>query len=170
MKPISRATGRSAVGSAAYRCAEKLTNKRDGITHDYTRKQGVEHSEIVLPEGSNADWARDRSELWNAAEAAEKRKDAQLSREVESAIYDTLPHQIGALLREHPLQCPVAFVGGLASVEMKQAGGLDSIAELTQGRVMMLDGSHLFPMEKPLATAAAVEASLRGLDDSARGV
>ena len=91
-------------------------------------------------------------------------------REVESAIYDTLPHQIGALLREHPLQCPVAFVGGLASVEMKQAGGLDSIAELTQGRVMMLDGSHLFPMEKPLATAAAVEASLRGLDDSARGV
>ena len=64
----------------------------------------------------------------------------------------------------------MAFVGGLASVEMKQAGGLDSIAELTQGRVMMLDGSHLFPMEKPLATAAAVEASLRGLDDSARGV
>lgn len=83
--------------------------------------------------------------------------------EVESRIYDTLPHQIGTLLRKHPLQCPVAFVGGLASVEMKQAGGLDSIAEITEGRVMMLNGSHLFPMEKPLATAAAIEAALRGL-------
>ena len=65
MKPISRAKGRSAVASMAYRAGEKLTNKRDGITHDYTAKQGVEHAEIVLPEGVNADWARDRSELWN---------------------------------------------------------------------------------------------------------
>ena len=84
-------------------------------------------------------------------------------REVESAIYDTVPHHIGALLRRHPLKRPVAFIGGLASVEMKQAGGLDSIAELTKGRVMMLPGSHLFPMEKPLATAAAIEAALRAL-------
>ena len=91
-------------------------------------------------------------------------------REVESVIYDTLPHQIGTLLRAHPLQCPVAFVGGLASLEMKQAGGLDSIAELTEGRVMMLGGSHLFPMEKPLATAAAIEASLRALEESPRAV
>ncbi len=84
-------------------------------------------------------------------------------REVESAIYDTVPHHIGGLLRRHPLKRPVAFIGGLASVEMKQAGGLDSIAESTKGRVMMLNGSHLFPMEKPLATAAAIEAALRGL-------
>jgi hypothetical protein len=42
----------------AYRAGEKLTNERDGITHDYTAKQGVEHAEIVLPEGVNADWAR----------------------------------------------------------------------------------------------------------------
>src|SRR5690606_41542995 len=72
MKPVSRAKGRSAVASMAYRVGEKLTNERDGITHDYTRKQGVEHAEIVLPEGVSADWARDRSALWNAAEFAEK--------------------------------------------------------------------------------------------------
>ena len=84
-------------------------------------------------------------------------------REVESAIYDTLPHNIGTLLRTHPLKCPVAFIGGLQSVEIKQVGGLGPTTRFARGRVMMLDGSHLFPMEKPLAAAAAVEASLRGL-------
>jgi ATP-dependent exoDNAse (exonuclease V) alpha subunit len=74
----------------AYRAGEKLTNERDGITHDYTAKQGVEHAEIVLPEGVNADWARDRSE-WNAAEFAEKRKD-RVAREFEVA----LPHELSA--------------------------------------------------------------------------
>lgn len=76
----------------AYRAGEKLTNERDGITHDYTAKQGVEHAEIVLPEGVNADWARDRSDLWNAAEFAEKRKDARVAREFEVA----LPHELTA--------------------------------------------------------------------------
>lgn len=76
----------------AYRAGEKLTNERDGITHDYTAKQGVEHAEIVLPEGVNADWARDRSDLWNAAEFAEKRKDARVAREFEIA----LPHELSA--------------------------------------------------------------------------
>jgi Ti-type conjugative transfer relaxase TraA len=98
MKPVSRASGRSAVASIAYRAGEKLTNERDGITHDYTAKQGVEHAEIVLPEpgagtiGVNADWARDRSTLWNAAEFAEKRKDARVAREFEVA----LPHELSA--------------------------------------------------------------------------
>ena len=92
MKPVSRASGRSAVASMAYRAGEKLTNERDGITHDYTAKQGVEHAEIVLPEGVNADWARDRSDLWNAAEFAEKRKDARVAREFETA----LPHELSA--------------------------------------------------------------------------
>lgn len=92
MKPVSRAKGRSAVASMAYRAGEKLTNERDGITHDYTAKQGVEHAEIVLPEGVSADWARDRSDLWNAAEFAENRKDARVAREFEVA----LPHELSA--------------------------------------------------------------------------
>lgn len=90
MKPISRSSGRSAVAAIAYRSAEKLTNERDGITHDYTQKKGVEHAEIVLPEGVNADWARDRSTLWNAAEKVEVRKDARVAREFEIA----LPHEL----------------------------------------------------------------------------
>lgn len=95
MKPISRSGGRSAVAAAAYRAAQKLTNERDGLTHDFTRKGGVEHSEIVIPAGSRADWARDRSTLWNMAEAAEKRKDARVAREIEVA----LPHELTARQR-----------------------------------------------------------------------
>jgi Ti-type conjugative transfer relaxase TraA len=91
-KPISRSSGRSAVASAAYRCAVRLTNERDGIVHDYTRKVGVEHIEIVLPEGVSANWALDRAALWNAAELAEKRKDARVAREFEIA----LPHELTA--------------------------------------------------------------------------
>ncbi len=90
MKTVSRASGRSAVGAAAYRSGTRLTNERDGLTHDYTRKGGIEHSEIVLPEGCNAEWARDRETLWNAAEFAEKRRDARVAREIEVA----LPHEL----------------------------------------------------------------------------
>ena len=84
-------------------------------------------------------------------------------RDVETAIYNTLPHNLDRLLRRHPLKFPVAFIGGRGSQEMKQAG-MAMTEQVTKGRVMMLDGSHLFPMEKPVATAAAIEAALRGYD------
>ena len=83
-------------------------------------------------------------------------------RAVESDIYNTMPHHLGSLLRKHPLRCPAAFIGGRASVEMKQVG-MALTQQLTHGRITMLDGTHLFPMEKPLVTAAAIEASLLNL-------
>lgn len=83
-------------------------------------------------------------------------------REVETAIYNTLPHNLDALLRRHPLRCPAAFIGGRGSQEMKQVG-LDMTLRITRGRTMMLDGSHLFPMERPHATAATIEAALLNL-------
>lgn len=83
-------------------------------------------------------------------------------RDVETAIYDTIPHNLAALLRTHPLQCRVAFIGGRQSVEMRRVG-LTMTQQVTKGRMTMLDGTHLFPMEKPIATAAAIEASLRNL-------
>ena len=88
-------------------------------------------------------------------------------REVESRIYETVPHNLGPLLRRHPLRCPVAFVGGISSVEMRQVGGLDATAEVAQGRVTMLEGSHLIPMEQPLAVAAAIEAHIRAMPTAA---
>lgn len=107
-KPVSRSSGRSAVASAAYRCAVLLTNHRDGLVHDFTRKEGVEHKEIVLPEGLSADWALDRSALWNAAEFAEKRKDARVAREFEIA----LPHELSP---EGRLKAAHAFAQDLAN-------------------------------------------------------
>jgi len=83
-------------------------------------------------------------------------------RDVETAIYNTLPDNLDRLIRRHPLRCPVAFIGGTQSAEMQQVG-MAMTEKLVKGRLMMLDGSHLFPMEKPLATAAAIEAALLGL-------
>ena len=83
-------------------------------------------------------------------------------REVETAIYNTIPNKIESMLKRRPLKCPVAFIGGSQSREMR-LGGMGNLPQITKGRLMMLDGSHLFPMEKPLAAAAAVEAALRNL-------
>lgn len=89
------------------------------------------------------------------------------TREEETAIYNTLPHNLSTFLRSHPLRCPAAFIGGLHSKEVKQVG-LDMTRRITQGRMTMLDGSHLFPMERPDITAAAIEASLLNLQAAAR--
>lgn len=80
-------------------------------------------------------------------------------RDVETAIYNTLPHNLESLLRKHPLRCPASFIGARSSVEMRQVG-MALTQRVTHGRTMMLDGGHLFPMEQPLTTAAAIEAAL----------
>jgi len=85
VKVISRAAGRSAVGAAAYRAGERLHDERLERDHDFRAKSGVEHSEILLPKDAPEQW-RDRERLWNDVEAFEKRKDAQLAREVEFSI------------------------------------------------------------------------------------
>jgi Ti-type conjugative transfer relaxase TraA len=82
---ISRSQGRSAVACAAYRSAEKLHDERCDREHDYTHKQDVAKSEILLPDNAPA-WMADREKLWNSVEANEKRKDAQLAREFNFAL------------------------------------------------------------------------------------
>jgi Ti-type conjugative transfer relaxase TraA len=84
-KMVHRAKGQSTVAAAAYRSGSKLLEESTGITHDYTHKHGVEHSEILAPENAPA-WVFDRHTLWNTVEAAEKRKDAQLAREIEVGL------------------------------------------------------------------------------------
>lgn len=103
---------------------------------------------------------RDYIEHGTHDDAGEGQRLLSFDRDVETAIYNTLPHNLEGLLKRHPLKCPVAFIGGRQSAEMKQVG-MAMTEKVTKGRIMMLDGSHLFPMEKPLATAAAVEAALR---------
>lgn len=88
---IKRADGRSAVAAAAYRAGERLTDERLEMPFDYRRRGGVEHAEIMLSEGAPAAFS-DRATLWNAVEAAEKRVDARVSREVQLS----LPHELDA--------------------------------------------------------------------------
>lgn len=87
---IRRSTGRSAVAASAYRSAvacaayragEEMRDNRYNKTHDYSRKENVLHSEIIAPEGA-PEWMNNRQSLWNAVEAGEKRKDAQLAKEI----------------------------------------------------------------------------------------
>lgn len=85
VKIIGRSSGRSSTGAAAYRAAEKIRDERSGEVHDYRRKGGVDYSQILAPENA-PNWAFNRSQLWNAVELSEKRKDSQLSREVEVAL------------------------------------------------------------------------------------
>ncbi|EES3302348.1 TPA: MobQ family relaxase [Escherichia coli] len=85
MKIISRKNGYSAVASAAYRSGSVIPDDRTGLTHDYTRKRGVDDAIILTPENAPS-WCADRSVLWNAVEKAEQRRDSQLAREIELAI------------------------------------------------------------------------------------
>ena len=91
----------------------------------------------------------------------------RFDRDVETAIYNSLPHNLGRLLRQHPLQCPVAFVGGTRSAEMKQVGmGMTrKVVRPDQHpeRLRLIEGTHLFPMERPQETADVVAEMLRGL-------
>ena len=84
-KIISRGQGRSAVAAAAYRAGERIEETATGLVYDYTRKSGVDHTEILTPEEA-PDWTHDRQQLWNAVEQGENRRDAQLAREIEVGL------------------------------------------------------------------------------------
>ncbi|HZY12889.1 MAG TPA: MobA/MobL family protein, partial [Beijerinckiaceae bacterium] len=82
---ISRSTGGSAVRSAAYNGREAIHAERTGALYYFKHRDAPEHHEVLLPEGADAKLA-DAAALWNAAEAAERRKDAQLAREIVLAL------------------------------------------------------------------------------------
>lgn len=109
VKAISRSTGRSATAAAAYRAGCKIADERTGELHDYTRKRGVESADLILPDGA-PEWASHRPRLWNAAELAEKRKDACVAREFEVA----LPSELSPAERR---RLAVDFAKGMANRE-----------------------------------------------------
>jgi Ti-type conjugative transfer relaxase TraA len=88
-KVISRSKGRSAVAAAAYRSASQTHDLRQDLTFDYSAKPDVIYSEILAPGGA-PEWIQNRELLWNAVEAGEKRRDAQVAREVEFALPEEL--------------------------------------------------------------------------------
>ena len=98
---ISRSQGRSVTAASAYRVAERIEDRRTGLTFDYAAKGGVDHTEILAPDHA-PDWVHDRSELWNRVEESETRKNSQVAREVRVALPDELTHaQRVALVRDY---------------------------------------------------------------------
>jgi len=128
VKVISRATGASAVASAAYRSASRLHDERLDRDHDFTNKSGVVHSEVMLPDGA-PEHLSDRATLWNAVEAGEKRKDAQLSREVEFAIPREMDQAQGIELARDFVQREMVDRGMVADLNVHWDIGRDGLAK-----------------------------------------
>jgi Ti-type conjugative transfer relaxase TraA len=126
-KVISRAAGSSAVASAAYRSASRLHDQRLDRHQDFSDKSGVVHSEVMLPDGV-PEQLRDRESLWNAVEAGEARKDAQLSREVEFAIPRELTQEQGIELARDFVRQTFVDRGMIADLNVHWDIGEDGLA------------------------------------------
>lgn len=88
VRPLSRSAGCHATAAAAYRTANRIEDERVGLTYDYRRRSGVEHTMLITP--AQATWITDRQTLWNAAEQAEKRINSRVARDVILSF----PHQL----------------------------------------------------------------------------
>jgi Ti-type conjugative transfer relaxase TraA len=128
VKVIGRASGSSAVASAAYRAASRLRDDRIERSHDFTAKRGVVHSEVLLPETTPEAWS-DREQLWNAVEAVEVRKDAQLAREVEFAIPREMTQAQGIALARDFVQAEFVDQGMIADLNVHWDRGEDGLSK-----------------------------------------
>jgi len=120
-KMIGRSAGRSATAAAAYRAGCRIEDARTGEVFDYTRRSGVREAFILAPADAPA-WVANRAALWNRAEAAEKRKDAQVAREVEISLPSELPHEERRRLVVEFIQSEFVVQGMVADVAMHAPG------------------------------------------------
>ncbi len=124
VKIISRGQGRSVIAAAAYRAGERLRDHHLGQWQNYARKQGVVHRAILLPAGAPEAWA-DRTTLWNAVEAAERRRDAQLARELEIALPRELSKRAAIRLAEDFVRRECVARGMVADIAIHWVQGSD---------------------------------------------
>ena len=87
-------------------------------------------------------------------------------REVETAIYNSMPHTLLQEFKRHPFQCPVAFIGGTRSRESRTVG-LSGTRQIVGPRLSWIEGSHLYPFERPHETAGEVLRWVRQLEGGA---
>lgn len=132
---VRRSAGRTVTAAAAYRAGVLIVDERTGLTFDYRRRRGVLDAAILAPEDAPA-WMHDRARLWNAAELAEKRKDAQLARDIELA----LPHELTPAARRVLVHGFVraAFVGaGMVADVAIHASGREGDARNVHAHVLL---------------------------------
>lgn len=90
---------KSSLYLAAYNAREKLKDELTGLTFDYTKKNDLYKSGIVLTEDAPARFY-DRATLWGEIEKSEKRKDSQLCRN----FIISLPKELNAEQNEELLK------------------------------------------------------------------
>lgn len=136
---ISRSDGRCATAAAAYRAGEKIRDDRTGLVFDYRRKKAVSYRHIFAPPDSPP-WANDRAKLWNAAELAEIRKDAQVAREVEVALPIELEPSQHIILLERFIHTQFIKKGMVADVVIHNKKGNPHAHILLTTRTISADG------------------------------
>ena len=145
---VKRSAGKSAVAAAAYRSGQRLIDERTGIIHDYTKKTGVDHSEIIIPEMPNTDsnWLLDRAKLWNRIEAGEKRYDARVARQVTLAIPIELNRDSQIVLVRDYIQANYTDRGMVADVNFHdlQSNNPHCHIMLTMRSLIVTDGQVEF--------------------------
>lgn len=117
MKAVSRSKGRTATLAAAYRSCSVIECEREGRIHDYTRKRGLEVCGIALPRVCSPRWARDRTRLWNEAEARETNKDKRAKTKEKAnarAARDVMFSYPFAMSEEGRLDCAMKIARWLA--------------------------------------------------------
>jgi Ti-type conjugative transfer relaxase TraA len=121
-KIFSRSSGRSAVAAAAYRSRSSITDERQGLKFDYSKKNDLGYSAILLPNEAPKNFA-DRNTLWNEVEKVEKRKDSQVAREIEVALPLEHSKQQNILLVQEYVKDQFVSKGMIADINIHEKSG-----------------------------------------------
>lgn len=147
-KVVSRGAGRSAVAASAYLSCSRMYNDYDGIQHDYTRKHGLAHQEVLLPPMAPSEW-QDREILWNAVEQAEKTKDSRLAREFVVALPIELSRESQITFLRDFIQKNFVDLGMCADFAIHDTDGHNPHAHiLLTVRPLEADGSWQYKTQK----------------------
>ena len=147
-KVISRGAGRSAVAASAYLSCRRMYNDYDGIQHDYTRKHGLAYQEVLLPPMAPPEW-KDREQLWNAVEQAEKTKDSRLAREFVVALPIELSRESQIAFLRDFIQKNFVDLGMCADFAIHDTDGHNPHAHiLLTVRPLEADGSWQYKTQK----------------------
>ena len=147
-KVVSRGSGRSAVAASAYMSCSRMYNDYDGIQHDYTRKHGLIYQEVMLPPMAPPEW-KDREQLWNAVEAAEKTKDSRLAREFVVALPIELDTDSNISLLRDFIQKNFVYLGMFADFAIHDTDGHNPHAHiLLTVRPLNENGTWQYKTEK----------------------
>ena len=147
-KVVSRGSGRSAVAASAYMSCSRMYNDYDGFQHDYTRKHGLIYQKVMLPPMAPPEW-KNREQLWNAVEAAEKTKDSRLAREFVVALPIELDKDSNISLLQNFIQKNFVDMGMCADFAIHDTDGHNPHAHiLLTVRPLNENGTWQYKTEK----------------------